>query len=198
MSKRISCNRCERPVKTCLCDVMTCLSCNYQVVILQDPKEAKHALSSAPILAKSISDARLIIGEIFNPVELFGNNWLDECLLVFPSDKNLSSNQVKSSSFKYLIFLDGTWRKVSRLIHLNPWLQELPCFAIQPEEASKYVIRKSPREDGLSTIEAAVSILNTLHNDKNFSPILQAFYKMIDFQINAMGNKTFNKNYTQK
>ena len=73
MSKRKLCHHCERPIKTCLCDVMTCLDCDYELVILQDPKEAKHALSSAPILAKSITGARLIIGDTFNPEEVLGD-----------------------------------------------------------------------------------------------------------------------------
>lgn len=50
MSKRTRCAHCERPTKTCLCADIVELSCNYQLIILQDPKEAKHALSSAPIL----------------------------------------------------------------------------------------------------------------------------------------------------
>ena len=195
MSKRKSCPHCERPIKTCLCDVIVRLRCNYQLIILQDPKEAKHALSSAPILAKSIKDTQLVIGELFNPKELIGDDWKEESLLVFPSDNSLTCEQAIKKCYKNLILLDGTWRKVARLIHLNPWLRELPSIAITPSSESEYQIRKSPREDGLSTIEAAVHILNDLHPDKNFSPILNAFRHMIQYQVNAMGKATFDKNY---
>jgi DTW domain-containing protein YfiP len=195
MSIRKFCSSCERPIKTCLCDAITRLNCNYQLIILQDPKEAKHALSSAPILAKSIQSARLVIGELFNPIELLGDDWKENTLLVFPSEKSLTNEQAVKKHFKYLILLDGTWRKVARLIHLNPWLVDLPCIAINPSSVSEYQIRKSPRDDGLSTIEAAVHILNALHPDKDFSPILNAFRKMIQYQIDAMGLETFNKNY---
>jgi len=195
MPKRSICPDCERPKKTCLCSEIVQLSCDYQLVILQDPKEAKHALSSAPILAKSITGARLIIGEIFDPVNLMGKNWQYESLLVFPSDDSLSSTEAAQLKFKYVILLDGTWRKVSRLLHLNPWLTKIPSIAIKATNASEYKIRKSPREDGLSTIEAAVSVLNDLQAEKDFSPILTAFRKMIALQIMAMGSDTFKSNY---
>lgn len=195
MPKRPTCQQCERPLKTCLCDVMVQLNCEYHLVILQDPKEAKHALSSAPLLAKSIKQSTLVIGEVFDPLVLLGEGWQNNSLLIFPNDNSLSQQQVHEHKIKYLILLDGTWRKVARMMHLNPWLSTLPCFAIDSANASQYLIRKSPRVDGLSTIEAAVMVLNNLQPEKEFSPILAAFHKMIDFQIQAMGSTTFERNY---
>ena len=75
------------------------------------------------------------------------------------------------------------------------WLRDLPCIAIQAEIASQYKIRKSPRVDGLSTIEAAVAALNSLLPDQDYSAILPAFFKMVDLQIEAMGSATYQKNY---
>lgn len=195
MSKRVLCALCERPIKTCLCNELVVLPCNYQLIILQDPKEAKHALSSAPILAKSILGAQRVVGEVFDPVTLLGEDWKTNSLLVYPHENGLNPKQAIEKTFKNLILLDGTWRKVTRMIHLNAWLSELPCFAIDSRYESQYLIRKSPRADGLSTIEAAVKVLNDLHKDQTFDSILGAFNKMIEFQIQAMGPETFNKNY---
>ena len=195
MTKRQICSHCDRPIKTCLCDALVSLKCQYQLIILQDPKEAKHALSSAPILAKSIQDARLVVGEIFDPIELLGPDWKENSLLVFPNNKSLTTKEATQKTFKHLILLDGTWRKVARLIHLNPWLIDLSSIAIQPSNTSEYQIRKSPREDGLSTIEAAVYVLNDLQQDTDFSPILNAFRKMIQYQVSAMGDDIYNQNY---
>lgn len=195
MSKRPLCSHCERPIKTCLCAEIVTLPCDFQLIILQDPKEAKHALSSAPLLEKSITGAKRIVGEIFDPVELLGKDWQANSLLVFPHENGLSQSQAIERRFKYLILLDGTWRKVARMIHLNPWLSQLACFAIDSLNSSQYLIRKSPRDDGLSTIEAAVCVLNELHNEQSFDSILGAFHKMIELQIQAMGLETFQKNY---
>lgn len=198
MPRRSICPACERPRKTCLCDALLTLECAYRIIILQDPTEARHALSSAPLLAKSITNTQLIVGEAFEPDLLLGPGWQRKALLVYPTDQPVSSQSIRASDINTLIFLDGTWKKTSRLLHLNPWLQTLPRFSLKPDQASRYRIRKSPRADGLSTIEAAAHTLNALQSDCDFSAILGAFNKMIDFQIAAMGAATFQKNYPEK
>ncbi len=195
MTKRASCPHCERPLRTCLCDVMVMRDIDYRLIILQDPKEAKHALSSAPLLAKSVSGAQLIVGEVFDPELILGDNWQSNSLVIFPGENPIARETVAKTVIKTLILLDGTWRKVARLIHLNPWLNTLPCYAINANDSSQYRIRRSPRADGLSTIEAGVCALNELHAEADFTNILFAFHKMIDYQIDAMGAETFNKNH---
>ncbi|MFT5033718.1 MAG: DTW domain-containing protein YfiP [Bacteroidia bacterium] len=195
MSKRAICSNCERPQTTCICDALITMECNYQLIILQDPTESRHALSSAPILEKSIRNTRLLIGEIFDPEKIIGPDWQSCSVLIFPSEHAVTANPLRDSQISTVILLDGTWKKARRLMHLNPWLRELPTFALQPDQLSKYKIRKSPRTDGLSTIEAAVCVLNELQPEKDFSGILAAFHKMIELQITAMGEDTFKKNY---
>ena len=195
MTKRASCPYCERPLRTCLCDAMEVRDIDYRLVILQDPKEAKHALSSAPLLAKSIRGAQLIVGEVFDPTKILGEDWQSNTLLIFPGENAADRKSVATLNIKTLILLDGTWRKVARLMHLNPWLSTLQCYAINANNSSQYKIRRSPRADGLSTIEAGVCVLNDLHAHQDYSNILLAFNKMIDLQIEAMGQSTYNKNY---
>jgi DTW domain-containing protein YfiP len=195
MVNRVVCEGCDRPRKTCLCDTLVTMTCPYRLIILQDVKEAKHALSSAPILEKSIAGAVRVVGDFFDPAVIMGQAWQEESVLVFPSERAITADKLGSENIKNIILLDGTWRKVARLIHLNPWLKDLPCIAIQAEMASQYKIRKSPRVDGLSTIEAAVAALNSLLPDRDYSAILPAFLKMVDLQIEAMGPATYQKNY---
>ena len=84
MTKRAACADCERPLKTCLCDVLVSMACPYRVVILQDEKEAKHALSSAPILEKSIVGAVRLVGEYFDPLAILGSDWRGRLCWCFP------------------------------------------------------------------------------------------------------------------
>lgn len=144
-------------------------------------------MSSAPLLAKSIAGAQLLVGDVFDPLEVLGENWLTDTLLVYPGASPLSADAIGSARFRYLLLLDGTWRKVRRLMHLNPWLSHLPCMHLQMSEQSRYRIRKSPRQDGLSTIEAGVAALNVLHAEQNFDRVLLAFQAMIDMQLAEMG-----------
>ncbi|MGJ8687860.1 MAG: DTW domain-containing protein, partial [Spongiibacteraceae bacterium] len=144
----------------------------------------------------SVVGAQLIVGDVFDPVAVLGENWRRDSLLIFPDEHALSAEQGREETYRSLVLLDGSWRKVARLMHLNPWLKTLPCLAIDAENDSQYRIRKSPRADGLSTIEAAVTALNTLQLTVNYNDILPAFHKMIALQIAAMGEDTYNKNYS--
>ncbi len=197
MAKREVCTRCQRPLATCLCAYIVSKPSDYRLVILQDPKEARHALSSAPILARSIEGAALYVGDQFDPDALLGKEWRHNTLLVFPSEAPVTEAELAARPFTTVLLLDGTWRKVARLLHLNPWLRELPCLAINDVPKSRYKIRKSPRTDGLSTIEAAVYALNKLHPQRNYDAILGAFEKMIDLQIDAMGEEVYRRHYVK-
>ena len=195
MPKRATCPACERPQATCLCAYLTSVIAPLDVLILQDPKEAKHALSSAPIIEKSLINCQRAIGERFVPEQLLGPDWQHNSLLLFPSEQASDIKANMDISNKTLIVLDGTWKKVARLIHLNPWLSEITHIRIPAQNESQYRIRKSPRADGLSSIEATVAVLNSLSQSQDYDVILPAFEKMIDYQIQAMGTETYNKNY---
>lgn len=192
---RAYCPACERPQRTCLCDALVTLAPPCELVVLQDPTESRHALSSAPLLHRAIEGSRLVVDEVCQPEVLLGAQWRTDTLLIYPGSAALDGPKARARGFRRVLLLDGTWRKVRRLIHCNPWLLELPCLALTPDAGSEYRIRKSPRRDGLSTIEAAVAALNLLYPDQDYSPVLGAFHKMIDLQIAAMGDAVYRENY---
>ncbi|MBD2859428.1 DTW domain-containing protein [Spongiibacter sp. KMU-158] len=198
MSSRPTCSECLRPATTCLCGAIVQRRSAYQLIILQHPKEARHALSTAPLLARSIIGSQLLVGETFDPCEILGADWQQTSVLLYPGERVIEAEKAQTLALKNLIVLDGTWRKTAKLIHMNPWLTQLPCLALQPATPSRYRIRKSPRADGLSTIEATAQALNALHNSEDFDAILGVFDKMIEHQISAMGEETFKRNYESK
>lgn len=188
MSRR-RCLQCHRPISTCLCKHVRRVVCPLDVIVLQDPKEARHAMSTAPLLAMSIVGARVEVGEVFDPVALFGPLWQQQSLLIYPAEATVPCAEAGHTEVRRLLLLDGTWRKVRRLIHLNPWLTALPRLSLAPQQPSRYRIRKSPRTDGLSTIEAGVAALNQLFPAADYTPVLEVFTAMVDVQIAAMGSE---------
>lgn len=153
-----------------------------QVTIWQDPTEAKHKLSTTPLLNMSVPNSRIVVADSFSFDELFPGISLRECLLLFPLENKKSALASQREEFKHLLILDGTWRKVRRLFHLNSWLSELPHITLNPRERSNYRIRKSPREDGLSTIEAGVEAFSWLDPERDYRPILGVLDKMVRYQ----------------
>lgn len=180
--KRALCAKCNRPVKVCVCDALVEVEAPVELIIWQDPTEAKHKLSTAPLLNLSITNSRLFIADKLNPEDIFSPTDLSECALLYPLENGQQLQAEQRTKVKKLLVLDGTWKKVRRLFHLNEWLKNLPYIPLNPENLSRYAIRKSPRADGLSTIEAAVAGLSLLDEATDYQPILNVLDRMVELQ----------------
>ncbi len=189
---RPSCSRCQRPLAQCLCPLIPSLDSRAQVLILQHPSEAGHALNTARLAALGLCNAQLCIGERFaEPVDGPVGDYL-----LFPGDDALNLAELAASERPLrLIVPDGTWRKARKLLHVNPWLAALPRVALPPGLTSRYRLRKAPAEGALSTIEALVTALNALEDTRRFDALLRPFEALIDGQIAAMGEQTYRRNH---
>jgi len=171
----------------------------HRLHILQDPSEEKKAIGTARILKLSLNKVQLSIGEIFDERNFDINN----CYLLFPSEDAIPAEQLveqaiinKDSQF---ILLDGSWKKAYKLLMSNPFLQKLPKVSINPEGKSNYRLRKSPREDGFSTVEAGYYLLSQLEgNSDKFISLLKSFEFMIDYQISKIPSEVYQHHYLDK
>lgn len=182
VQKRRHCEQCRRPVSVCLCPYLKQLHSPVKLIIWQDPTEARHPLSTAPLLHKSMVGSRLVVADTLQPEDILLSDDLAATALLYPFTHKLPLSDTGRSNIKHLLILDGTWRKVRRLLHINPWLNELSHIAITPEQPSKYAIRSSRQSDGLSTIEAGVSALQWLDPSQNYQPVLTVLNKMVEIQ----------------
>jgi hypothetical protein len=83
-----------------------------------------------------------------------------------------------------LVVVDGTWAQAKKVVRENAELAALPRYAFTPPSPSEYRIRKEPRADCVSTIEALVHVLGVLEGDApRFQALLAPFRAMIDSQI---------------
>ncbi len=188
--KRDICTGCGRPQSVCLCAALRPhnLPEGLQLIVLQDKHEARHKLSTVPLLKCSFPASRVLVGEVFQPSEVLGNMSTDQVALVFPLPHKSPLSPAQYAHVRCLIVLDGTWRKVKKMLLNNPWLSELPHIRLQPESASRYGIRTSPREDGVSTLEAVVMVLNQLDSHTHYDDVLGALDLLVQ-QQQAFGHK---------
>ena len=62
-----------------------------------------------------------------------------------------------------VVLLDGTWKEAKTLWWRNPWLLKLRRLVLNPQRPSRYGrIRREPRREALSTLEAAALLLKHL------------------------------------
>jgi DTW domain-containing protein len=73
------------------------------------------------------------------------------------------------------ILLDGSWSEAKALWWRNPWLLKLRRLVLDPPRASHYNrIRREPRREALSTIEAAALLLKRIEGRPEIEAALNA------------------------
>jgi DTW domain-containing protein YfiP len=166
------------------------------VLLLQHPSEVNHALNTARLAALGLSNAELIVGEVFEDLPALLNQPGYQARLLFPAEDALPLRACAASDEPILLVVpDGTWRKARKLLHLNPLLAALPRVTLAEGGVSRYRLRKAPGPGALSTIEAIVQALETLEAPTSFGQLLRPFEALIEGQIAAMGEDTYQKNH---
>ncbi|MHB2059285.1 tRNA-uridine aminocarboxypropyltransferase [Pseudomonas monsensis] len=196
---RPQCPRCLRPQTHCLCPLIPCLDSRTRVLLLQHPSEVNHALNTARLAALGLTNAELIVGEVFEDLSTLLNRPGYQARLLFPADDAQPMQVYRESDQPLLLVVpDGTWRKARKMLHLNPLLAALPRVTLAEGGVSRYRLRKAPGPGALSTIEAIVQALETLEAPATFAPLLKPFEALIEGQIAAMGEETFQRNHAEK
>ena len=183
---RPRCYRCMRPGSLCLCGDLTSVPTRTEVVILQHPQERKHPFGTARLVGLCLPRARIhvahggLAGNLLCPLEL-----PPDAALLYPHADAADLTEVAAvSPPSTLLVLDGTWAHAKRLYAENPWLQRIRHVRLHPKAESRYRIRKEPRPDYISTLEAVVEALQILEPDTpGLQGLVTAFDRMIDRQI---------------
>lgn len=195
---RIICNRCQRPEKVCVCDLVPSIANQVEIGIMQHPTEVKQVKGTAILAKLGLKKSQMWEAELISQSSEL-QKWLADnkpiYLLYPPSDEDKQANQFTDSisaeelakshpqDYKVLV-LDGTWRKTYKMMQLNSQLQELPRVTIEFEQASSYQIRKQKNAQSLSTIEAIANLLSCLESDADkYNLLLDAFEKMQKQQL---------------
>ncbi|HAS6347800.1 DTW domain-containing protein [Vibrio sp. IRLE0018] len=200
------CSQCGKAKKACICQWIESLASDVELIILQHPSEELRPLGTARILDLSLESCQLLIGEDFSTHSLLNQLLADDRYqhwLLFPSEQAVEVEEVARSltangKVPRIILLDGTWKKAYKMWQVSENLQGLPCVKLPQGLSGNYRIRKSPSENALSTVEAGFHILRYLQPQGDFSALITAFDKMIEFQIAQMPPGVFEQNYLDK
>ena len=58
------------------------------------------------------------------------------------------------------ILLDATWNEARKMFRKSPYLERFPVLSLEPEQVSRYVLRRSRRDDHFCTSEVAALCLD--------------------------------------
>jgi hypothetical protein len=170
----------------CRCATLPVVPTRTRIVVLQHPHEHRHPFGTARLLRLCMPNATL-------HVAYGGLSGVPRCDVAVPPDaavlfphpgaEDLAAVRPDARPTT-LVVLDGTWAHARRLHRENPWLHQLRHVRLHPDRPSNYRIRREPRADYVSTLEAVVTAIGVLEPDTpHTDQLLAAFDRMIDQQL---------------
>jgi len=154
----------------------------------------KHSLESAYVAGDSISNTSglHLPAEAVVPSEwivlFLGAKYKFDAALQGPKksklyffDKNDNPMDKQPADIKGVVAIDGTWAQAKTMWWRNPWLLKLTRSVLDPGQTSLYgKLRKEPRRESLSTIEALAFTLEALGEERGVSvELLSAFRRLL-------------------
>jgi DTW domain-containing protein YfiP len=193
------CPRCHKPLALCICDSITPIENRISLLILQHPQEQDRALGTARLTALHFKDAVLKISlswpslskALGRPVH-DPSRWavlylgsakvadLDTTsdIVAINRKGEIEDNQrAILKDIEGVVLLDGTWSQAKALWWRNAWMLKCQRVILGPAHPSRYgKLRREPRRDGLSTIEAAALVLSRLEGRPDIADTLNASF----------------------
>ena len=194
------CPRCLKPLPLCVCDSVTPVQNRTSLLILQHPQEQDRALGTARLAALHFANATFKIGlswpslakalgrPVADParwaVLYLGSSKvadLDtdaEIVAINRKGEIAERQRAILDRIEGVVLLDGTWSQAKALWWRNPWMLKCQRVILGPQRPSRYgQLRREPRRDGLSTIEAAAMLIAALEKRPEISATLNASFE---------------------
>src|SRR5271170_2611588 len=191
--------RCHKPLPLCICDSIVPIDNRISLLILQHPQEQDRALGTARLTALHFKNAVLKIGlswpslskALGRPVH-DPSRWAvlylgsakvadletDRDIVAINRKGEVEENQrAILKDIEGIVLLDGTWSQAKVLWWRNAWMLKCQRVILGPAQPSRYgKLRREPRRDGLSTIEAAALVLSRLEGRPDIADTLNASF----------------------
>jgi DTW domain-containing protein YfiP len=202
------CPRCRKPAALCVCDAIAPIDNRICVLILQHPQEQDRLLGTAALTALYLRDAVVRVGLSWPSLsKILGRSvdphrWAvlylgsakaaqlapDRDILVLDRKGACEPDQERPlRDLEGVVLLDGNWSQAKALWWRNPWMLKCRRVILGPRRPSRYgSLRREPRRDGLSTIEAAGMVVSRLEARPEIEETLNAGFERLLDRYRAM------------
>ncbi|MDR3375836.1 MAG: DTW domain-containing protein [Ancalomicrobiaceae bacterium] len=195
------CPHCGKPPALCICAEVSEIDNRIEVLILQHPQEQDKTLGSARLAAHQLKKAKFKIGlswpslskalgrevdpkrwGILHLGSITGKDFPDGRDIAAFNAKGVALADQKAAlkGLEGVVIFDGTWAQAKTLWWRNPWVLKARRIALKPAAPSLYGrLRKEPRREGLSSIEAAGLVLSRLEGRPDIDAALTASFQLM-------------------
>jgi DTW domain-containing protein len=194
------CPHCLKSLPLCICDSIAPIDNRVSLLILQHPQEQDRALGTARLTALHFKNAVVRIGlswpslskalgrPVADPsrwaVLYLGSSKVadletDREIVAINRKGEIEDNQrAILKDIEGIVLLDGTWSQAKALWWRNAWMLKCQRVILGPSRPSRYgPLRREPRRDGLSTIEAAAMLLASIEKRPDIAETLHASFE---------------------
>ncbi len=204
------CPVCGKTLQLCVCSDAEPFDNKHFVLILQHPQEQDKDLGTAKIICQRLKNSQLEIAlsrpslaailkrpadpKKWGVLYLGAQNETPTAsgLYALSRKGNLLPNTAEIlDSLEGIILLDGSWSQAKALWWRNPWLLKTQRLLLVPEKRSLYgKLRKEPRKESVSTLEATAQCLNYLGEDSAIADgLLESFAELLEKYKLLRGSK---------
>jgi len=181
-SRTPRCPACRVPLSHCLCAWRPRVEAESGVCLLMHDIEPLKPSNTGWLIADVVADTAAFgwsrTGVDARLPALLGDpQW--QPYVVFPGEYAAPQRVVgevhrEAGRRPLFILLDATWTEARKMFRKSPYLDDLPVLGLQPEQLSRYRLRRSKRDDHLCTAEVAALCLE-LAGDRRAGEALAAY-----------------------
>lgn len=200
------CTKCFQRDQKCYCELVQPFDPGIKFVILIHPIEVKRKIASGRMTHLSLKKSELIKGENYTyntRVNEILDDPLNQCMILYPGRNSFNitnrTDECRLSPDKktVLFVIDGTWATARKTMRLSQNLRSLPQICFTPPRPSQFRVRKQPRPECLSTIEAVHHSIELLGGAVGFDvksrehdSLLRLFDQFVDRQISYVSSSS--------
>ena len=193
------CPHCHKPWPLCVCEEVRPIDSRIDLLILQHPQEQDRVLGTARLTAMHFERAAVKVGlswpslsKALGRTVADPSRWAvlylgsakagdlgttEEVVAINRKGEMEQNQRAILSRIEGVVLLDGTWSQAKALWWRNPWMLKCQRLILGPSQPSRYgKLRREPRRDGLSTIEAAALVVSRLERRPDIADALNASF----------------------
>jgi DTW domain-containing protein YfiP len=166
-SRAPRCEGCRVIPEYCLCALRPKVPTNAGMFLLMHDVEALKPTNTGWLIADLVTDTfayRWFRTSVEPEIPALLNDPQWQPYVVFPGEfvapeRVVTEVNVEEGKRPLFILLDATWTEARKMFRKSPYLDKFPVLSLQPEQLSRYRLRRSKRDDHLCTSEVAALCL---------------------------------------